>query len=54
MHRATLSKESTIALECVARANDQTHAWITYEAFDSSAFLRAAPIVAFDPFRHNN
>ena len=33
-HRATLSQESTIALECVARANDLTHAWITYEAFE--------------------
>ena len=28
------SQESTIALECVARANDLTHAWITYEAFE--------------------
>ena len=33
-HRATLSQESTIALECVARANELTHAWITYEAFE--------------------
>ena len=33
-HRATLSQESTIALECVARANDLSHAWITYEAFE--------------------
>ena len=43
-HRATLSQESTIALECVARANDLTHAWITYEAFECFSTLKTGSV----------